>query len=382
MSKNNTGSGCLTIFALPFAAVGVLMMVLIAKQLIDWVEVQQWNQTSAIVLEAKLADYSSDDSQTVQVQGKYQYTVGDQTYTSQKISLSTGADNIGTFHEDAYATLARHLDNATPIACYVDPNNPAEAVVFRNLRIEMILLMLGFGMVFGGAGFGLIGFNYFDKFTSAKAGAKLQKVHGATASSGHLIASSTGSAAAGAFVVAVVVCGFTLPFLVFLVLEIINKQNYLAILGLIIPLMGFFVLRWAALKIIRSYRFKGTALILAKHPVIAGERLSGSIHVPKMLPHCSVQLKLLCRQYNRGDGDTGVDLLEPIKMEQTTNVRQGGMQTSIIDFSFDIPETAPATVSEGSPSFAWLLEATADIPGVNFWASFDILVEGKNSSKI
>ena len=60
------------------------------------------------------------------------------------------------FRQDAYRELKQHLGQRKPFHCYVDPRKPQQAVLYRNVRGEMLAFNTVFATLFGSVGLGLI----------------------------------------------------------------------------------------------------------------------------------------------------------------------------------------------------------------------------------
>ena len=54
LTKSSRGLGCLILFALPFAAGGLVVGYLASRSLITWYEARQWVETPARILQADL----------------------------------------------------------------------------------------------------------------------------------------------------------------------------------------------------------------------------------------------------------------------------------------------------------------------------------------
>ncbi len=154
-SKALGGIG-LTLFSLPFASVGVVMAVLLVRGLLAQSEMKSWIQVPATILESELETHRSDDSTTCKVTARYAYSFERRDYTGTRIGLSSGGDNIGSYQQDWAAKLKQHRLSGEPIPAFVDPNNPSDAILDREIRVSMLLFKGLFGLVFGGVGFGLL----------------------------------------------------------------------------------------------------------------------------------------------------------------------------------------------------------------------------------
>jgi len=102
------------------------------KMIITYRNVQQWRLVVATVLEKKIAerkDHSTKASYGLFV--TYQYDFNAKTYQNNKVFL---VDLIGGQANHASPDLAQpYADKIThPLTIYVNPNNPAESVIFRD----------------------------------------------------------------------------------------------------------------------------------------------------------------------------------------------------------------------------------------------------------
>ena len=108
--KTALGNGCLMLFALPFAAVGVGAFVWSAWTLLDWREAAGWLPTSARIVTVELEEHSDDDGgSTYETTATYRYSYAGTTYTGSRVAIDTGADNIGGFQQRLYSELRAAL---------------------------------------------------------------------------------------------------------------------------------------------------------------------------------------------------------------------------------------------------------------------------------
>lgn len=144
------------LFALPFACVGIGALVLGASDLLAWQRMGAWTSVSADVLAVDLEEHHGGDTTTYKTTATYRYSYAGQDYTSTAVAIGSGADNLGDFQRDLYWQLRTAQQHGATVTAYVDPQNPAEAVLNRSLRYGMLLFKGLFGLVFGGVGFGLL----------------------------------------------------------------------------------------------------------------------------------------------------------------------------------------------------------------------------------
>jgi len=154
---NKNSSGCLILFSLPFAAVGIGMAVWNCMTVLKHGEMRSWAEAPATIKRAELkVDHDGDGGTTYEAVADYEYDFQGQHFTGHRISIHGGSDNVGSFQHDAYRELKAHLDQKQPFHCYINPASPADAVLYRDLRGEMVLFTTLFACVFGSAGLGLL----------------------------------------------------------------------------------------------------------------------------------------------------------------------------------------------------------------------------------
>ena len=151
------GGWLLGLFALPFAAVGVGMLLLsVLPTLYDWARMQWWQPVPATVVAARLETSRSSKSSSYTVKATYRYQVAGREYQGERVAISGGGDNVGDFQEALGARLEQALRDGAPVQVWVSPSDPADAVIDRSLRPGLLALKMVFVVVFGGVGVGLL----------------------------------------------------------------------------------------------------------------------------------------------------------------------------------------------------------------------------------
>jgi len=139
----------LTLLALVFLAVGLFMGFRDVRLLTDYVRASRWAPVPARILATELKRYQdSHGAPSSCVRCTYVYTYDGRDYTNSRVGLLDDGDNFGRWHEPKPAFLLAHRDSGEPVTCYVNPASPAEAVRFRELRPELLVLQGGFALVF------------------------------------------------------------------------------------------------------------------------------------------------------------------------------------------------------------------------------------------
>ena len=141
-------------FGLIFVVAGLGVGVFYFKQLGDWWLARRWVETPCVIQQVTLSELTDDDDggTTYQAEASYSYEYGGRTYAGTKVALGGGSDNLGSFQRDAADELSQHKEQGRPFRCYVDPENPADAVLYRELRWPLLLLLSVFPLAFPLAG--------------------------------------------------------------------------------------------------------------------------------------------------------------------------------------------------------------------------------------
>jgi|GEM_PF-4691229 len=164
--SDRAGMGCAILFLLPFAATGVTCAVMAVWHMwCCWDAQSSWTERPCTIVRAELKAQHGEGT-TYKVEAEYQYEFNDQPFTGDRVWFGTGSDNISGFHENAHRELEQCQKQGRPFRCFVDPNDPASSVLYRDVRFEMVGFLLMFVLVFGGVGVGgLCGLVYVSRQT-------------------------------------------------------------------------------------------------------------------------------------------------------------------------------------------------------------------------
>ncbi len=178
MSQHNVRQsiGCLTIFGLPFLAVGIGMCGMILGTARDWYTMRTWVQVPAQIKEVRLETHAADDSITFRAVARYEYFYQGKKYVGDRVAVSTLADNMGDYHQRKVKELTRSKELGRAVPCFVDPTSPDRSVLYRDLRLENIACYALFGLAFGSFGGSMIGYGYFSARQSRNL-ARLRRDH-------------------------------------------------------------------------------------------------------------------------------------------------------------------------------------------------------------
>ena len=375
--KRNFSVGCLVLFALPFAGVGVGMGVMVARTLVDHVAMRSWAEVPARIVAAKL-DVSSGDGDTYRTTATYVYTYAGRQYTGQRVSLHGGSDNIGTFHQRVHAELSRHQKSGEPFRCYVDPDNPDEAVLYRDLRWEMLGFYLIFVLLFGSFGFGMLIGGLIDWRKSRGAAAAAAErpeepwLWKPDCAAGRIRSSNKA--------VMYFLIGFACFWIVisspiwFMLPAAIGRRDFTEMWLVIFPIVGIGLAVAALVAVLHRLRYGESTFEMAKVPGVVGGILARVVRVPvKVTPREGFRVTLSCVQIDTGGESTSKTVFWEDEQTIACELLQDDREQSAVPVLFGIPYDQPETSCEqGTTEIVWRLAVKADEPGFDYSASFDV----------
>ena len=366
-----------TLFGLPFAAVGVGMLSWTAYTVWQAQEMTGWQRVDATVLDGGVRVNRGDDSETYRAWGEYRYIYAGQEYRSRRVAISSTADNIGSFQEALGQRLAAAAASQEPIDAWVNPDNPADAIIDRRLRWGFQIVKLLFGLVFGAVGGAVIWAVWRAQDPVVDTTAEIVSAEPWRANpawQGEPIRSEARNTMRGAWLFAGLwnLVSLPLPFLI--VSEVTEKQNMLALIGLVFPVVGVGLLTWAIRTSREWWRFGPAPVLLDPFPGAIGGHVGGEIQLRNHLaPTAPVDISLtLVRSSDAGESRT-----ERPQWNQQLAVRptSGGAGSRIV-FQFDVPEHLAASdaVTDGGDYSVWRLHVRSAGPGPDLNRSYEIPV--------
>jgi hypothetical protein len=378
-------NGCLMLFALPFAAVGVGALVWSGWTLLDWRDAASWVPASAEIVTLELEEHNDDDGgSTYETTATYRYDYGGTRYTGTRVAIDTGADNIGGFQQRLYYDLRKALDSGTTVTVYVDPDDPNSAVLNRQLRPGLFAMKGLFAIMFGGVGFGLLfGARHAARKMAAE-GLLRQRFPDepwrwrAEWANGR-IAGSARTAAYVAIGFAMLWNLISLPAALIVPGEIATG-NTTAAVALLFPLIGLGLAAWAIRSWLQLKRFKIPTLNLQRMPVALGGRLKGTIRVEAAVPVTSdFGLELECIGVRRHGSGKNRRREEKVLWQKQWRVPrhqcQLGPSSTTIPVDVAVPAEQPVTTLDSdSDTILWRLEVAGECPGPDFWSQFELPV--------
>jgi hypothetical protein len=159
----------------------------------------------------------------------------------------------------------------------------------------------------------------------------------------------------------------------------LHQGNHVALLALIIPVI-FLAIVFFAVNTTRAWRrFNRTIFKLAALPAAHGGVLAGEIQVKmKLQPRHGLHLRLSCvRRTITGKSNnrqTSEKILWQDEKWLRADLPQTGLNATGIPVFFKLPGNLPESTPATGDGIHWKLEASAELSGPNFHATFDVPV--------
>lgn len=369
----------MTLFALPFLGVGIWATYSIITTFIEAEAMQGWAPVQAQVLKGGVEENTdSEGSTTYKAYAEYKYNYQGQDYTASRVAIDTGADNIGHAHEEQGAALASAANEGRSIEVYVDPTAPYSAVIYRELRWGMVGFKALFAVLFGGAGIGLIAAAFYKK-------RPIDPAISASYADAPWLANpdwQTSEIKSGSKTTMYFTWGFAVvwnlissPILFVLREEVVEKQNYAALIALLFPLVGVGLLYWAVRQTLEWKKFGASPVVLDPFPAAIGGQAGGTIELPVPFDSSHVYNIALAAvySYESGSGKNRSRSERVTWQQSVVAYAEPGMNGTRLQFRFDIPEGLPPSDADQDGAYnLWRLSVQADLPGVDIDRNYEI----------
>ncbi len=378
MKKSLKSRLFLLLFCLPFAGVGLGFLFLsVIPSLYEWQQMKSWPQVEARLLHADLSTSRGDNSDTYQAIARYSYRYQMMDYTSERVAIMGGSDNIGRFQQNLAAQLKRALRDQRPVPAWVNPDDPADAVLNRDMRWGMLGFKMIFVLIFGGVGIGLM-----VATLSAKTGATDHPESAAKPWLGqqewvsNQITCKAKNNIWFMWAFALFWNLVSLPATSAIPAEFASG-NKLILIALIFPLAGIYLLVLAVKFTLSWYKFGQLVLTLDPYPGSIGGQVGGTLEVP--VAYSSQQrfpVSLQCvHSYETGSGKNR-SRHEKILWHASGLAHTHPSPTSgtLLAICFDVPADLPASEPHSRSYRFWRLDLNADLPGIDLHRQFELPV--------
>lgn len=382
----------LLLLALPFTAVGLVLVGSALSAVWKNHQMQSWPPVVAHLEHAELHSRQGDNGTIYSVRAIYYYDYEGLTYRSDRVLLGY-VQNGNTLAPRLAEYLESALAEGRPVVAWIDPENPAEAVLYREQGWGPFIATASFGLMFGGVGLALLWLclptrspSSSEPEKSAKSGPATehawQRHHSWSTSS---IRSNAKNSVGFVKFFTLIWNLFAFPFAFIALPEVKEKPE--AIIGLLFPLIGvgLMFLTYAMAK--RWRRFGYTPLQMDPYPGAIGGQVGGVIDVPLPFdPNRQFRTSLTCiHSYLSGSGENQERREEIIwQSSGFAYTRDHGAATRL-EVLFDVDEgLPPSDVPNTADYHLWRLRVQATGSDVEFDRSFDIPVfpNGATSSQL
>ncbi len=370
-------SGCGVLFLAPFFLVGCVTAFLAGRHVVTSLQMHAWPVVDATVLKTDLERVSDGESTSWEISAEYEYVYAGQKYTATRVGIDDNVGLGGTLKQRA--RLLREARQAgRPIPCRVNPNAPAEAILFPAIQWEQLFLLGIFGFVFGGFGAGGYVFLWYTRRKTAEQ----QRLKSEFPDQPWAWRPdwNRGVIGAGSRTTMISLCCFAavwnaisaaIPFMLF---EEWARGNKLILIALLFPLVGAGLAIAAIRATLLWLKYGRCEFVMRSVPGILGGKLVGAIRIPQPLEFQDrVKLTLTClRHSENGEGESSSETIlwqseHPIGRDEI----QIGRQTLLL-VVFTIPFTCRPTDEE--TGIQWRLEASAPTPGLDLNVQFEVPV--------
>lgn len=366
-------------FALPFIAIGAGMATLGGWTALKVRQSQSWTEVPAMIRTVELKG-----DETRRIAATYDYDFQGRVHTGERVSFHIGSDSLGRFHDKAFTELQGFQQARKPFRCFANPSDPSESVLYRDVRWEMMLMYSGIAILFGGTGIGLFTASIVtwrrrrDTAMEATIDSNPWSIRSDWAS-GKLGTSDTTRAKAPAALAVAIWCALaSLPVVATLSLVSKEADSRWWLLLFAIPAIAILAGWCAAYLTIRQRKFGESTFEMASVPGVIGGALSGVIRISTHLqPERGFRLNLFCmsqEENKKGDRrhETVLWKEEHFVAEALSGSDLEGLAIPVlIEIPFSAQETTPP---DARNRIRWLLEISAELPGINYQAEFEVPV--------
>lgn len=325
-STNSLGGGCLILFGLPFLAFGLFMTGWLGKDVWTAWDARSWEPAEAEILSTHLKRHSDGEGGTTYLaEATFTYVFDGVAYQSSRVGLDDTADNFGSWQQDAYQELEAARREQRPTTCWVDPDDPSRALLFRDIRFATLLFKGLFSVVFTGVGLGMMLGGVFSgiqrkRVRQAREKDPLQVWRALPVWRSDSIADNRRWALPTGIVITLLWNVFSWVLIGGLYTQgDITSEPAWSWLVFLFPAVGLLFLWGAGKGLARHRKWGSPRLHLIDPPLSPGGPLAGSLSFSKRPPRDPLYLAITCGSADRQSENRGDDTLA-----QSTHALTGG----------------------------------------------------------
>ncbi|MCH9696905.1 MAG: DUF3592 domain-containing protein [Gammaproteobacteria bacterium] len=379
-SETSYGQGFLKFFGLIFLVIGLVISGFGAVSVYQSLVAKQWTPVPATLHDIKLSTSRSKNAYTYKVEGQFSYQFNGKTYLSNQLDFESGKDNIGDYHKRFYKLLNDHNKQEKPITAFVNPENPAQAVINREIRWEMLGINAIFLLVFGGIGLGILILVHSGKKKQIeeqqlKKRFPTEPWRWKPEWKNNEFKSNSKSGFWAIAIFALFWNVISTPISLMIIPELYSDKDWKLLIVMIFPILGIALIAGTIIYYLRWRKFGDAKLTLKQTPLKIGGTNQGHILIPTDINNTkNILVTLTCQQITtKGSGKHRRTSVKTIWQDNQTASPHRAKEGSRLDFNFKIPSKLPQAQNGSSKNrIAWQLKAEKDMEGVDLSLEFDL----------
>jgi hypothetical protein len=367
--------GCMTVFGLPFLVAGLVMLGVGLNWWIVYFQSASWERVPATLLSIEWrTHHSSKGGTTYSVACVYRYLYQAREYTSSRVGVDSGSDSNHALHRHRYDLLVHHKEKEQSFTALVNPANPKQSVLFRDITSGMYVLP-PFGTVFALVGGGMIVGGISNTRRNRRKRALLEQNPGRPWRAEEKWNDFSVSASARSeLIILWAIGGFLGGFVSIITVTLVNDAYAPVFARIVIGFFGFIaagLLGWAVYLTLRFLKYGNPRLAFAEIPLVPGNTMNALLMIKShLVTEHGVDCTLKClSKLTTGSGKSRHTDTTTL-WEQTLNVQKDMAKSEVlgsaIPLQFQLPSDQPPRDPDSNPSIEWVLEAKASTPGVDF----------------
>ncbi len=333
-------------------------------------QARQWPAISCRVISSRVLSHSgSKNGTTYSVDILYSYTVEGRDYRSSRYDFMGGSSSG---YSSKTAVVAQYRPGTTA-RCYVNPDDPSDAVLEREFTPAMLVGLIPAVFLFVGVG-GLlwlfVGGGRGPKLAPRRDGDPPWKLREDWACG--RIVSSGKPTAIGAWIFAGVWNALSLPVLVVLVNEWMKSRNQMLLVGMLFPVIGVGLLVWAMRATARWLKFGDSVFEMSAVPGVVGGALQGTIRLSQPVRTADgFRVKLSCVNRITTGAGKNRSTVEHVLWTEDQRV-DSGMGDRVPVAFYVPPDCRETNADDASNVVIWHLKVSAKEPGVSYASKFEV----------
>lgn len=374
----NDSSQIVGIFILALLGAGFLIVPALAgysivRDLTTWTELQQWSEAPAVIIEV-----NQPPRKRTRLTVKYEYEYSGTVYQGSTLSVYGLIDNDSDLRKRRREQIKGRHASGRSLPCYVNPADPKQSVLYRDLDITSTIVPATMAVFFMGIGGGLLVAAYFgwrnsQRFARCRQRWPDQPWLWNEAWANKLVPSSNKVSMYTTIVLAVYVNWFTLLGLMVLP-KALATQGAGALMFLICPLtVGGPVAALAVWQVWRWRKF-GQATFRMRHvPGVVGGTLAGVVRTGvKVNAEEGFHVSLICSHRSASGRGSSRSMEWQDHYLTHRDMTAKNPRSTAIPILFEIPFSANPTTMLGPRRYRWQLDVQAELEGLDYSASFSV----------